>query len=1002
VIKKSKEHPLTQLCIANGKEIPVKTTYRILLHQREHVYFIEKGNLSIFFLFSREKRKQDFYQQLADKSNTFLGDLIEGRLVFSATMKEGDFLFPFPLYQEQFPLVIATANENTLLRKVPLSWLREASESHPEGTTALIQVIRNWLISNSELLNIKDNRIVHTFIEDKQKLQFPKHVSFSLAQYPFEFYPHRLWKVQVLKGKVQIGYFSSTMTENKDGPLFLTPQMRLISASELEVEIDYQDHIKDPHLWDNIEFFNSLLSKTAIEKMHFIHAEERKNYKLLRYREEVILEKSISTLGSILHKAPPPKRDETESPLIKTIEILAASFGKDIHIPYETINVEKNHIVEYAKSACALGNLFFQEVNLPEKWLGYDSLLLLTFTNETPPKPLAALPSQTDYQLYNSEKERVKIKDEKAFLPKALAIYRSFPDKECLNWVDIVKYCFGLVVKDLGVVILTAILTVLAAFVYPAATQLVFDRVIQNHDYALLMQIAIGLVVVEIGRLLFQTAQEYAILRVEARLDHDMETAIWQRVLMMPANFYKHYMVGELLQRISSVRSMRKVLSGPIIRIAIRAFFSFLFLIVMFYYNALLSLVVLGILALYFIAISIFIPRSLKLNRETQENQAELDATIIQTILGISKIRTNGAENRIFYRWSKDNASSLFSGLKLGNIDTFNVSLNTIIPYLLQLAIVFVYLFWMKKTGMMGVAEFLAFYMAFTSFTTGLLSLSNTLFRILPIFPTWERSKIIFQEAAEFNERKIDPGPLRGDIRVESIYFRYPGASSYVLQNLSFHIKEGEFVAIIGQSGCGKSTLLRMLLGFEKPEQGAIYFDGKDLAKLNPNQVRRQLGAYLQHGSILDGTIRENILCGHYASDEDILQAVDKAGFLEDLRALPMGLNTVLASGGTTLSGGQKQRLMLARALLGTNKILLLDEATNALDNKTQAHVIRNLENLPITRIVIAHRLSTVKNANKILVLEEGRIIEEGTYQELLAKSPKLSELVRLQGLEVT
>ena len=292
---------------------------------------------------------------------------------------------------------------------------------------------------------------------------------------------------------------------------------------------------------------------------------------------------------------------------------------------------------------------------------------------------------------------------------------------------------------------------------------------------------------------------------------------------------------------------------------------------------------------------------------------------------------------------------------------------------------------------------FLAFNSAFGIFLNGVTSLSNTLTDILDIVPLWERAKPIVQGVTEADPTSADPGRLTGRIHLDHVTFRYREDGPMILDDIDIKISTGEFVAFVGPSGSGKSTIFRLLLGFEIPLSGTIYYDGQDLSGLNVQALRRQLGVVLQNGRINSGSIFDNIACGALITLDEAWQASRMAGFAEDIEKMPMKMYTVISEGGTNLSGGQRQRLLIARSILLKPKIILMDEATSALDNRTQAIVTESLDRLNATRVVIAHRLSTVRNADRIYVIEAGRKIESGNYEELMEKKGLFYKLAARQ-----
>ncbi|WP_145837720.1 ATP-binding cassette domain-containing protein, partial [Dulcicalothrix desertica] len=286
---------------------------------------------------------------------------------------------------------------------------------------------------------------------------------------------------------------------------------------------------------------------------------------------------------------------------------------------------------------------------------------------------------------------------------------------------------------------------------------------------------------------------------------------------------------------------------------------------------------------------------------------------------------------------------------------------------------------------------------AFDTFIEGTSELSNTLTETLQVVPEWKRTLPILETLTEVNSNKRNPGILTGKIAMERVSFRYLQDKPLVLDNVSFSVEPGEFIAFVGTSGSGKSTLLRLLLGFENLDSGNIYYSGQDLSKLDIEAVRRQMGVVLQNGHLQSASIFDNIAGGANLTLDEAWEAAEMAGFASDIAMMPMDMHTIVSEGGNNLSGGQRQRLLIARALALKPKILLFDEATSALDNKTQAIVSESLDKLQVTRIVIAHRLSTIRSANRIYVLQAGRIIQQGTFSELALETGLFAQLMQRQ-----
>jgi len=297
----------------------------------------------------------------------------------------------------------------------------------------------------------------------------------------------------------------------------------------------------------------------------------------------------------------------------------------------------------------------------------------------------------------------------------------------------------------------------------------------------------------------------------------------------------------------------------------------------------------------------------------------------------------------------------------------------------------------------MGYAQFLAFSAAYSSFNATLNSLIPLVGQFFTVQPHIENLRPILDEEPEITDDKIDADVLTGKMKISELTFSYGEKLPDVLKDISFEVSAGENLAIVGKSGCGKSTLVRLLLGFEKPKKGAIYFDGQDLASLSLPSVRSQMGVVLQNGQLMQGDIFTNIIGTANLTQDDAWAAAEAAGIADDIRKMPMGMQTVIGEGSSNISGGQRQRILIARALAAKPAILIFDEATSALDNKSQAIVTKSIEKLHVTRIVIAHRLSTIRKCDRIIVMDGGKIAESGTFDELVKAGGLFSTLVKRQ-----
>jgi ABC-type bacteriocin/lantibiotic exporter with double-glycine peptidase domain len=376
-----------------------------------------------------------------------------------------------------------------------------------------------------------------------------------------------------------------------------------------------------------------------------------------------------------------------------------------------------------------------------------------------------------------------------------------------------------------------------------------------------------------------------------------------------------------------------------------------------------------------------------------------LSGLLLELINGIAKLRVSGTENRAFASWARSFARQKKLSVQSRTLGAALTVFYSVFPVLGSILIFYAMarLTEGQEVASLTTGEFLAFTTAFGQFQAAALELSGAFLSVLGAVPLYERAKPILDALPEVSAAKMHPGELSGNIEVKHVDFRYRADTPLVLRDVSVKIPAGRFVAFVGPSGSGKSTLLRLLLGFETSESGSVYFDDQDLTGLDIQAVRQQIGVVLQNGRLAPGSIFENIVGSAPLTMEEAVQAARLAGLEDDIRAMPMGMHTMVAEGGVGLSGGQRQRLMIARAIVRRPRIIFFDEATSALDNETQSIVSRSLESLQATRVVIAHRLSTIINADYIYLMEKGAVVQEGRYEDLIHREGPFAELARRQ-----
>ncbi|HJV03535.1 MAG TPA: NHLP bacteriocin export ABC transporter permease/ATPase subunit [Burkholderiaceae bacterium] len=639
-----------------------------------------------------------------------------------------------------------------------------------------------------------------------------------------------------------------------------------------------------------------------------------------------------------------------------------------------------------------------RRVTLAGSWWQEDGLPLLSFRKQDGQPVVLAFFAGAYHLLPSSGGASVRVDAALAAELEdfAWAFYRGLGET-CRGLVEMLRFGSLGCWRDYLMVIAMGIAIGLIGMVTPMATGMLFDSVIPGADKNQLLQLTLALLAAAFATSLFDAARGFAVLRVEGRLDLAVQSAIWDRLMRLPSTFFRDYSAGDLAMRANGVHSILQLISGTTLQTLMGAVFSSFNLALLFYYN-----VKLGLLALGLVGVAVFVTvlagfLRLRHERHLASMEGRISGQVLQLLSGIAKLRAAGAETRAFFNWAMNYGQQqehTFRARMVGNVlDVFN----SIFPTLANLLIFGLVAFYLTDDKSFSTGHFMAFNAAFGGFLGAMLAATGAVMAILNVVPIYERARPILQTPMEITEAKAHPGVLSGDIEISHLSFSYTADGPVILKDINLHIRAGEFVAIVGASGSGKSTLLRLLLGFEQPTLGALYYDSQDMSGLDLGALRRQLGVVLQNGQLISGDIFGNIVGSAPLTLDDAWAAAEQAGLAADIREMPMGMHTMVSDGGSTLSGGQRQRLMIARAIVHRPRILFFDEATSALDNQTQAVVSDSMAQLRATRVVIAHRLSTIVHADRILVMDGGQIVQSGTYAELLATDGLFADLARRQ-----
>jgi NHLM bacteriocin system ABC transporter ATP-binding protein len=710
----------------------------------------------------------------------------------------------------------------------------------------------------------------------------------------------------------------------------------------------------------------------------------------------------LETLTTVLEPRVSSVPATESTSLLTAARAVGEALGVTIRPPAKSEDPGK--VRESLEAIARASHLRIRRVLLTGTWWKHDCGPLLAYTREDH-RPVALLPiSATRYDLFDPVKgTRTPLHAHLAstLAPAAYTLYRPFPNTT-FGALDLLRFGLWGHGKDLRMILLTGIVVTLLGMLTPQATAILIDQAIPDAHRPMVVQLGLALLAAVCGQALLQLAQGFALMRQHTAAGASMQAAMWDRLLQLTASFFRQYATGDLQARVTAISTIQQALSGTTIRTLCTSVLALLNLALMLYYSIPLALVA-GAIALGACGITagagVLTVRQV---RPLQRLEGELLGVMVQLIHGVAKIRVAGAEERAFASWGKTYSQQRALRQRVQHIEDSMTVVNTVLPILAAAV-----LFWCTMLALHPVeaarghgltaGTFLAFYTAFGTFIGGATSLSNTMIDLLEVATLWERARPILEATPEVHMHNADPGRLTGKLVVDHVTFRYQEHGPVILQGVSLHAEPGECIALVGPSGSGKSTILRLLLGLDTPESGAVYYDDQNLVRLDVTAVRRQLGTVLQQSAIMAATIFENIASGGLITLEDAWDVARAAGLAEDIAAMPMGMHTLVSEGGSNLSGGQRQRLLIARALVHKPAVVLFDEATSALDNRAQAMVTASLERLRVTRVIIAHRLSTIRHADRIYVLEQGRIIQQGRFSELAQQEGLFARLMTRQ-----
>ena len=710
--------------------------------------------------------------------------------------------------------------------------------------------------------------------------------------------------------------------------------------------------------------------------------------------DEQTFEDSFLSLAGIRNDKQKDLSDETVRDNYVISQILSYYHHPMIDIPNNIDNFKD-------KLNYVLGQygIEYRKLTLNDEYVGDSSspLLIFTIVNDI---PVILFPKGSKEYSYVNYQTGKKAKIDASLVNRleieAYSFYRPLPNKK-VSIKEYTKYVTKSVRPiDVIMLVLFSALVSGVGLILPYLTKMLTGDVASNKDMNLFIYVSIYVVATATGLLIVKAIQGYVNSRITIKIGKGVLSATMMRVLSLPASFFKKYNTGELTSRFNSIPQLASaIINGIFITlVSVVMSFAYLFQLVSF-----APVLIAPVVLILIVTTAVSLLTSL-VQMKYQKKQLELSSkesgVTYEMINGIQKIRLSGSEKRVFAKW----ANTYSRAAKLRYNPPLFLKLSLVISLIITL-LGNIALYYIAVKSNVDVGSYMAFVASYGVLSAAFLSVVDMVGVMFTLKPLYNMARPILETEPEINQGKRIIKSISGNIKMENVSFRYNESSPLIIDNLSLNIKEGEYIAIVGQTGCGKSTLVRLLLGFEKPIEGKVYFDDKDIETIDASSLRRNVGTVMQNGNLFHADIFSNIIISSPSlSEKDAWDAAEIANIAEDIKEMPMGMKTVISEGQGGISGGQKQRIMIARAIVHKPKVLIFDEATSALDNKTQKNISESINKLNCTRIVIAHRLSTIKNADRIIMLEGGKIIEEGNYQALIDKKGKFAELVNRQRLD--
>ena len=866
------------------------------------------------------------------------------------------------------------------LQRIPYDVLNRPGESAPGGVSAptqteIVDALESGLIALSD--GIRTNLAPREFVavDSGATVSVPDGSACRLIQ-------GAGW-IYVLSGNIRPFGDEREPVLVAGSTVFVTGADWMVAEGDTVIRSrDTSDLLADGSLWASLERQHA---RCLYSVDQLVLRRQQRATDLLerrRARDNHVVRQAIKGFSSVVERkqlGASLASAAVDPPPLAVMRLVAGRMGLTIVAPQARSDVGRS--VHGIEAVALASRLRTRPIRLVGQWWRHDTGPLIGYRKDD--SPVALMPSGRGYQMVDPASgttTRMTPAVAKDLSPQATILYRPLPEGTRTPR-DLLRFGLSESKRDIATFAWSGLVVALLGLLVPILTGTVLGTYVPRNQRAMLVEVCLLVIASGLVSGVFAAVQNLTILRLEGRVDATIQAGIWDRLLALPLRFFAKYSTGDLSTAALAVNAVRDTISGVATTATIALLAGILNLVLVFFYSVTLGLVAVGLVLLALGVGAVAGVKQVRLQREIFALERSLSARVFQLLTGLSKLRVAAAEDRGFVSWAADFTRSRNLKMRARVIQNFVTTFNA--GFILVATLVIFAL--AGEVVHLPTSAFLSYFAASTLLLAATLQFTGTAVTVMSVVPMMENLEPILTSEREISPDKSSPGELSGEIEFNHVVFSYTDDGPTVLDDLSFKVRAGEFLAVVGPTGCGKSTLVRLLLGFDVPTSGSVLFDGQDLEQLDILAVRRQIGVVLQNGALIAGDIKTNIIGNSTYSVDDAWEAARMSGFDEDIKSFPMGMFTVLSEGGSTLSGGQRQRLMIARALVSRPRILIMDEATSALDNPTQARVAESTHQLHATRIVIAHRLSTIRSADRIIVLDSGRILQEGSFDELIA-----------------